>query len=181
MRSEENVMTKGPAFFQPPEDLIILRTPDWLLNHRVDSALPGYLMLGAAAGQAGLPDMPARGLARLGPLLAQVQRALETALAPRYLYIGRYGHSAGHAFHFHIIPVCDWVMRGLLADPRYRMLRSLQTAGPPGEPDGAELTLYIWREFCESAAPPQIFGATVEETVARLRVLLRDAGDGEAV
>jgi diadenosine tetraphosphate (Ap4A) HIT family hydrolase len=158
--------------FQPPEHLVITQTDDWILNHRVDTALPGYLMLGARASTNRLAAMSRRALSQLGELLAAAQEAIETALAPKYLYIGRYGHSAGHALHFHIIPVCDWVVRGFFADPRYRHLESLRTHGD-GQTDGAELTLYIWREFCESPRPPAITGSSVGEVVERLRALLR--------
>jgi diadenosine tetraphosphate (Ap4A) HIT family hydrolase len=134
--------------FQPPEHLIVTETDDWILNHRVDSALPGYLMLEARAPMSSLAGLSQQALSQLGVLLAKAQGALEAVLAPKHLSIGRYGHSAGYALHFHIVPVCDWVIRGFFADPRHRSLQSLQT-DPGGGTDGAELTLYIWREFCE--------------------------------
>jgi hypothetical protein len=40
------------------------------------------------------------------------------------------------------------------------------------EADGAELTLYVWREFCESPVPPPISGPSVHEVVERLKVLM---------
>jgi diadenosine tetraphosphate (Ap4A) HIT family hydrolase len=166
--------------FQPPEYLVITQTDDWVLNHRVDAALPGYLMLGAKAPTNRLAAMPRRALSELGELLASAQEALEAVLAPKHLYIGRYGHSAGQSLHFHIIPVCDWVIGGFLADPRYRHLKSLQTPGYGGGEtdwaDGADLTLYIWREFCESTCPPEIAGPSIGEVVGRLRTLAAGKG-----
>jgi diadenosine tetraphosphate (Ap4A) HIT family hydrolase len=163
--------------FQPPEYLVITQTDDWVLNHRVDAALPGYLMLGARAPTNRLAAMPRRALSELGELLASAQEALEAVLAPKHVYIGRYGHSAGHSLHFHIIPVCDWVISGFLADQRYRHLKSLQTpghggGGGPDWADGADLTLYIWREFCENPCPPEIAGPSIGDVVGRLRNLL---------
>jgi len=35
--------------------------------------------------------------------------------------------------------------------------------------DGAELTLFIWREFCERSSPPPIKGLSVDQTIALLR------------
>jgi diadenosine tetraphosphate (Ap4A) HIT family hydrolase len=161
---------------QAPEHLIVTQTDDWILNHRVDSALPGYLMLGARAGGS-LVGMSQRALSQLGVLLAKAQGALEAILAPRHFYISRYGHSAGYSVHFHMIPVCDWVIERFCADPRYRHLESLQTPGYGGGEgrdwaDGADMTLYIWREFCESPNPPAIAGPGITEVVERLRSLL---------
>jgi diadenosine tetraphosphate (Ap4A) HIT family hydrolase len=162
--------------FRIPEHLIILRTAHWALNHRVDSVLPGYLMLGARMPVDDLSLMPADALAELGTLLAKAQRALNAILAPQHLYIGRYGHAAGHAFHFHIIPVCGWVRQRFFGDPRYRVLRTLvphASAAAAGDgADGAELTLYVWREFCENPVPPQISGPSVHDVVARLRAFM---------
>jgi hypothetical protein len=33
--------------FVPPDRLVILQSEHWILDHRVDGSLPGYLMLGA--------------------------------------------------------------------------------------------------------------------------------------
>jgi diadenosine tetraphosphate (Ap4A) HIT family hydrolase len=166
-------MTESAAAFQPPENLVILQTEHWSINHRVDSALPGYLMLGVRVPTNELSRLPAAALAELGTLLAQAQLALHTILNPEHLYIGRYGHMAGHALHFHIIPVCGWVKRGFFENPRYHVLRNLSRPSPTAdETDGAELTLYVWREFCESPDPPAIFGPSVEEVVERLKPLM---------
>src|SRR6266568_818668 len=159
--------------FQPPERLVILQTDDWALNHRVDSALPGYLMLGARMPTNDLSRMRPEALAELGTLLASAQKALDEILAPRHLYIGRYGHMAEHSLHFHIIPVCEWVRQSFFSDPRYRVLGGLSrhsaAAGATDDTDGAELTLYIWREFCENPVPAKVFGPAVHEVVERLK------------
>jgi diadenosine tetraphosphate (Ap4A) HIT family hydrolase len=94
------------GIFEPPSHLVILQTEHWVLGHRVDSALPGYLMLGARMPTNDLSLMPPQALTQLGTLLAHAQKALNAILDPEHLYIGRYGHIAGHALHFHIIPVC---------------------------------------------------------------------------
>jgi diadenosine tetraphosphate (Ap4A) HIT family hydrolase len=156
--------------FVPPEHLVILQTRDWVLNHRVDTALPGYLMLGARVPTNDLSAMPAKALAELGTLLAAAQKALNEILEPKHLYIGRYGHMAGHSLHFHIIPICAWVRQRFFDDPRYRILQDL-SRNPPGRDgtDGAELTLYVWREFCENPVPPKISGPSIPEVVERLR------------
>jgi diadenosine tetraphosphate (Ap4A) HIT family hydrolase len=161
--------------FRPPKHLLILQTEDWVLNHRVDSALPGYLMLGARMPTNDLSLLRPEALGQLGTLLASAQKALNTLLRPQHLYIGRYGHTAGHALHFHLIPICGWVRQLFFDDARYRVLRTLaRHSGAPDadETDGAELTLYVWREFCESAVPPPISGPSVPEVVERLKGLM---------
>jgi len=162
--------------FQPREDLVIIRTEDWLINHRADSALPGYLIVGARVPANELAHLSARALAELGKLLATAQSVLTAILNPEHLYIGRYGHAAGHAIHFHIIPVCGWVKERFWSDPRYRVLQGLSGRSAVDETDGAELTLFIWREFCESRDPPAISGPAVDEVVARLKIVMAVSG-----
>jgi diadenosine tetraphosphate (Ap4A) HIT family hydrolase len=161
--------------FHPPKHLVILETEDWVLNHRVDSALPGYLMLGARAPTNDLTLLCPEALAQLGTPLANAQKALTTLLKPQHLYIGRYGHTAGYALHFHLIPIGGWVRQLFFNDPRYRVLRNLRLRSAvfdADETDGAELTLYVWREFCESPAPPPISGPSVHEVVEQLKALM---------
>ncbi|MNJ56826.1 hypothetical protein D3C77_523900 [compost metagenome] len=35
--------------------------------------------------------------------------------------------------------------------------------------DGAELTLFVWREFCERPEPPAVQGQSVEQVITALR------------
>jgi diadenosine tetraphosphate (Ap4A) HIT family hydrolase len=83
-----------------PDQLHVYETDFWLLNHRIDSALPGYLMLGSKLPVGDLSELPDSALAALGPLLAKVQHTLRTKLKPTRVYIGRYGHSPGYPIHF---------------------------------------------------------------------------------
>ena len=156
--------------FRAPDSLIITETDHWIVNHRVDSALPGYLMVAAKMETTHLFDLPPAALAELGPLLATVQRALTELLSPEHLYVSRYGHMAGFSLHFHVIPIYGWVKKAFRADPRYRVLASFYTPGMSGsEFDGSELTLYIWREFCESTTPPPVSGPSIAEVIQLLR------------
>jgi hypothetical protein len=55
------------------------------------------------------------------------------------------------------------------------MLRNLHSRAldaDDDETDGAELTLYIWREFCESPTPPAIPRPSIDEVVERLKALM---------
>jgi len=152
-----------------PARFIVSDHEHWRANHRIDTALPGYLMLAAKHDADDLSLLPQAALVELGPLLARLQAALRTMFAPTRIYVGRYGHSRGHPIHFHVIPVHHWVERLFWQDDRYRALQ--QFAGPTRETltDGAELTLFIWRELCERPGPSDIKGPTVDETIALLR------------
>src|SRR5262245_41330992 len=103
--------------FHSERHFAILQTEDWVLSHRLDSALPGYLILGSRVPTADLSVLRPDALAQLGTLLANAQKALTTILKPEHLYIGRYGHSPGHALHFHLIPICEWVRKLFFGDP----------------------------------------------------------------
>lgn len=152
-----------------PDRMVVYETDFWLLNHRMDSALPGYLMLGSKLPIYDLSELPDGALRELGPLLSESQKALRTTLRPVRIYIGRYGHSPGYPIHFHMIPVYDWIEELFWRDDRYRVLqRFVETQGEL-DTDGAELTLFIWREFCERSNPPPIEGISVTEAIAVLR------------
>jgi diadenosine tetraphosphate (Ap4A) HIT family hydrolase len=161
-----------------PQHWHVFETENWLLNHRMDSALPGYLMISSKNFTNDLSSLSAEALAELGPLMAKAQRGLQELLTATRVYIGRYGHMPGYAIHFHVIPIYDWVETLFWQDARYRALESF--ANPPGDKgtDGAELTLFVWREFCERAVPPPIQGPSVAQAIAVLRSSLQPlAGD----
>jgi hypothetical protein len=65
---------------------------------------------------------------------------------------------------------------GFFADPRYHVLQGLQHP-PVGDTDGAELTLYVWREFCERPDPPPISGPSVESMIEMLRRFVATSAD----
>lgn len=154
---------------QIPPDFLIHETAHWRINHRLDTVLPGYLMVGAHIDADTLYELPDEALSSLGPLLAQTQRHVQELLRPKRLYIGRYGHSAGHSIHFHIVPVYAWVEDLFWRDDRYRMLQSLADPGLGVGTDGAELTLFVWREFCERHDPPPVTGPAIPDVVAMMR------------
>ncbi|MNH21026.1 hypothetical protein D3C79_808180 [compost metagenome] len=107
-----------------PPRFIIHQTRHWVLNHRMNSALPGYVMLSAKAQTNALSTLPIEAQAELGVLLAQTQKIIEDLLQPKRLYIGRFGHDPGHSIHFHFIPVYPWVEALFWEDERYRALQT---------------------------------------------------------
>lgn len=157
-----------------PPRFIIHETEHWLVNHRMDSALPGYLMLSAKHMTNSLAALPTEALAELGVLQARTQSAIEATLAPKRVYIGRFGHEQGYAIHFHFIPIYQWVEEMFWSDERYRLLQTFSSLDSGADQtDGAELMLFVWREFCERPDLPVIRGLSVEQTIA---VLHREFG-----
>jgi len=171
--------------FFPPEEFVVFESLHWRINQRVDAHLPGYLMMAPKDSDAlNFSSLAPDALSEMGPLLAKVTRVMENQLQPRHLYVGRYGHTSGHNLHFHLIPVYAWVIEAFRRDVRYRMLQQFYTPGVPNSGkqigfDGAEMTLYIWRELAESLTPPQLEGPTRKETIELLRRAL--AVDGIAL
>ena len=157
-----------------PPRFIIYESSHWVVNHRIDSALPGYLMLCAKQMTNSLAALPEQALAELGALQARAQQAIETYLHPQRLYISRFGHGAGYSIHFHFIPIYSWIETLFWQDDRYR---SLQTFGSASDTllqtDGAELTLFVWREFCERPDPPLVQGPSIDQTINALRKMLK--------
>ncbi|MGH6773237.1 HIT family protein [Brucella tritici] len=152
-----------------PRHFHVTETDGWLVSHRMNSALPGYLMISSKAPASDLSDLPESALSELGPLLAMTQSIVKHELDAQWVYFGRYGHSFGYPIHFHVIPIYDWVEEMFWADDRYRLLENF--AEGPGETptDGAELTLFVWREFCERAEPPSTKGPSVTQVIELLR------------
>lgn len=153
-----------------PQEFVVHETEHWVINHSFASALPGYLIMGSKAPVDSLADLPIGALHEFGELLARSQSLVSQTLAPKRLYISRYGHSSGYPIHFHLIPVYDWVEEQFWADPRYRALETFANPEKAGtRTDGAELTLFIWREFGERAQPAETEGPTIAQVVNLLR------------
>lgn len=158
---------------QVPSSHVIHQTEHWLLNHHLASALPGYLMLGSKQPVGSLADLPEAALAEMGGLMAKVQRILEQTLQPKWLYIGRFGHSPGFPIHFHFIPVYAWVEELFWADERYRTLSQFaHFEDAATQTDGAELTLFVWREFGEAPVSPAVQGPSIGQVIELLRLRL---------
>ncbi len=146
-----------------PPELVVLATEHWVVNHRIDSRVPGYLIVGAAEASARqLWHVTPEGLAELGGILAGCSRALSESCGAGRVYVGRYGHDSGWSVHSHVVPVYPWVDAAYTA--RHR------DAEPP---DGVDLTRFVMREFCERSELAAGDGPGVAEVVARLREALR--------
>lgn len=171
--SRQEADLKAPAV-PIPRQFHLMETQHWLVNHRMNSALPGYLMIGSKQDADELADLSPAALGELGPLLALVQRFLRERLSAGRVYLARFGHTPGFSVHFHAIPVYGWVERAFLRDIRYRALDEFREPAFGYTPDGADLALYVTREFCERMPPAGIEGPTVEAVMAIARGALPD-------
>lgn len=126
-------------------------------------------MLGSVAPTSDLAELPNEALMSLGPLLANAQRLLQANFQPARVYIGPFGHTPGYPIHFHLIPIYAWVERLFWSDQRYRVLEDFGESSQDISTDGAELTFFVWREFCESVEPPPIEGPSLAQVVTILR------------
>ncbi|SIR01198.1 Diadenosine tetraphosphate (Ap4A) hydrolase [Rhizobium sp. RU35A] len=162
-----------PAADIPPQ-FHLLETQHWRINHRMNSALPGYLMVGSKRHVDDLADLCPAALCELGPLLALVQRFLQARFGAERVYLCRFGQTPGFPVHFHAIPVYGWVEQAFAQDTRYHALDDFREADFGHAPDGADLTLYVAREFCERGPPAAIEGPSVETVMAITREELPD-------
>jgi diadenosine tetraphosphate (Ap4A) HIT family hydrolase len=112
-----------------PQHFKIAETEGWLVNHRVNSALPGHIMISSKTFANDLSELSSSVLSELGPLLAKAQRALNRVLRAERVYIGRYGHTPGYPIHFHVIPIYCWVEELFWSDARYRLLLHGRSGG----------------------------------------------------
>jgi len=169
------------APFVPPARFVIHETEHWLVNHRIDTVYPGYLMVGARAPDAtSFASLSPEALAELGGLLAACVHALETRLGATRVYCGRYGHEPDHTVHFHVLPVYAWTVERFLADELAPKLRSFHASPPDAASptlsdfDGADLTLFLWRRFADpGAVSPEIDGPSMDEPIEVLRAAFR--------
>jgi len=65
-----------------PQQFHIGETPGWSVNRRINSSLPGYLMISSKTFTNDLSDLPSETLCSLGQLFAKVQDALKRVLMP---------------------------------------------------------------------------------------------------
>ncbi|NLS01535.1 HIT family protein [Rhizobium sp. P38BS-XIX] len=159
-------------------DFAVLDAEHWRVSHRSNSALPGYLIVSSRRFATDLSELSEGALHELGPLLAAAQTALKQGLNAERVYIGRYGHVPGRTIHFHVIPIYEWIERLFWEDDRYRLLQTFAEGEGESETDGAELTFFVWREFCERASPPEIQGPSVADAIQRLREMMGSQSHG---
>jgi diadenosine tetraphosphate (Ap4A) HIT family hydrolase len=155
------------SVFIPNHEFLVYETEHWRVNQRIDSPLPGYLMVGAKDPKAvDLTQLSEVALSEMGAVLAMATGALQRLFKPEHLHICRFGHDNGHTVHFHIIPIYKWVIEA------YR--RASRDGGThvqyPDFIDGSALTLFVTEEFGRGRAPCEI----IEPSIGAVIQVLRD-------
>src|ERR1700742_1138343 len=119
-----------------PERFHVAVSAHWLISHRIDSALPGYLMVTPREHAEGFNGVQKDALSELGTMLQGAENLLKKVLGAKRVYIGKYGHSSGWSMHFHCIPVYVWIEELFRGDMRYRVLQQFANPQFGFDPDG---------------------------------------------
>jgi len=150
----------------PGDEFVVYETEHWRVNQRVDSTLPGYLIVGAKEPKAvDLAQLSEDALSEMGTVLGRVTGALQRLFQPEHLHICRFGHDSDHTVHFHVIPIYNWV------NVAYR--RAAREGGTyvqyPDFTDGASLTLFVTEEFGRGRVPCEIVEPSIPAVIDALR------------
>ena len=149
--------------FVPDAEFIVFESDHWRVNQRVDSLLPGYLVVGARTGSS-WSLLSASALLELGPVLSAAVRTLQKCLSPEHVHVCSFGHDSGHSLHFHVIPIYEWV--------KEMYFQAVTDGGTevvyPDFADGASLTLFVSEEFSRGRSLCKVPGPSVREIIQEL-------------
>ncbi|WP_340607716.1 hypothetical protein [Xenorhabdus bharatensis] len=70
-----------------PAEKIILKTNNWVVNHRIDSSLPGYVILQSSHNHIALSDLSNKAIQEMGILMGYIEKALKKFIFPKHIYI----------------------------------------------------------------------------------------------
>ena len=141
-----------------PAELVIYENEYWIVNHRVDSAYAGYLMVTSKSEASELTDLCSGALEALGLVLTRVEKLLQVTFSPYKVVFSKLGFSKGFNCHFHAVPVKESVFDKIRKHHNYTN----------DEPDGLDVMLFINREYCENQ-DPKIVKAVVTDSIAKIR------------
>ena len=148
-------------------------TVHWRVNQRVDSTLPGYLIVGAKEQEATeLAHLSQKALSEIGLVLGIVTGTLQRLFQPEHIHICRFGHDLHHTVHFHVIPIYGWVRQ---AYDRIAREGTTQVRYPKFT-DGTSLTLFVTEEFRDGRAPCEIARPNIHDAINALREALSKMG-----
>lgn len=83
----------------------IVRTPGWDVVHATGTSLPGWIVLVARRHIESIGELTSDEAAELGPLIADVSRALERIVGVPKTYIAQFAEHPLHPHvHVHVIP-----------------------------------------------------------------------------
>ncbi len=139
-------------------EFVIFEDEHWIVNHRIDSAYAGYLMVASKSKATELTDLCSDALQGLGLVLAKVQMLLNATFLPYKVVFSKLGFSKGFNCHFHAVPVSESVIEEVRQHYNYT----------DEEPDGLDVMLFINREYCENQ-DPKVVQSVVSRSVAKIR------------
>ncbi|HHN8583344.1 TPA: hypothetical protein ACRR2I_003872 [Providencia rettgeri] len=151
------------------DDHIVFKTQYWIVNHRKDSKISGYLIMQPVNSSINFSSLSIEALNEMGSVMAHTESIIKKLFNPQYIYISKYGHTPNTPFHFHFIPVYQWIVDLFWNDNRYRELSNFGDPQLKHLTDGAELTFFIWREFCEKEHPPITQSIPVKEAIEKIK------------
>lgn len=125
-----------------PAEFIVFERKHWVVNYRMGSTYPGYLMVASRQSVSDISELETPALEEMGKVLADVERAIRVVYNPYKVLVGKLGFTKGFNCHFHVVPVHAWVLEEIKLNTRYA-----------DEPDGNDVMLYVNREYCENQCP----------------------------
>lgn len=150
--------------FVPDAEFVVFETEHWRVNQRVDSPLPGYLVVGARC-ESSLHSLADGALVELGPILSRAAAVLESLLDAEHVHVCQFGYESGHSTHFHLIPIYEWVKEAYFQAAAERETEVWY----PDFADGPSLTLFVSEEFSRGRSPCEIRGPAMFHVIRQLR------------
>ena len=146
--------------FKIPDDKVLLETEHWVVNQRMDSHYPGYMIVGAKEDSFRISCLSDSALESLGRVLSAVEKRIYQRLSPEIVIVNKLGFSKGFSCHFHLIPIYRWVYKAIKKHENYNV----------NEPDGSDFTLFVSRQYCEGNDPLPSGAETVESAIEKLNL-----------
>ncbi|PHM72551.1 tRNA glutamyl-Q synthetase [Xenorhabdus sp. KJ12.1] len=70
-----------------PNEKIILKTNNWIVNNRIDSSLPGYVILQSRHNHMNLCDLSNKAIQEMGILMGYIEKTLKKFIFLTHFYI----------------------------------------------------------------------------------------------
>jgi diadenosine tetraphosphate (Ap4A) HIT family hydrolase len=150
-----------------PEDHILYQSKSWVVNHRVDVVYPGYLILTGNRNAKSLNEYKKENLNNLGIILAFCEKMLASEIGVK---ICRYGFTKGIPFHFHIVPIYNWLEQKIKHHQKYKDIFN----DVDEELDGADYMFFISREYYQHGGKIPYNQAKKKDMILKMKKLFRD-------
>lgn len=125
-----------------PKNHIIYQSNNWIVNHRVDTIYPGYLIVSTTSTKSDLHEIDVLASKKLVCILSFCERFLYKKAFATKVLICKYGFTKDLPFHFHIIPIYTWVIDEIKQDAKYlEIFKSKDQFSGPG------VSFYISKQY----------------------------------